>query len=72
MPEGVPSWIRNGRHLGREPQHEGLLEVHLHIEDIADALLQVLVLGHGAHHRHDGLIYMCQGLGALLGMAGLG
>ena len=71
MLEGVPPLIRNGQCLGREPQHEGLLGVCLHIEDIADTLLQVLVFGHGMHHHHDGLIDWCQGLGALLGMFGL-
>ena len=42
------------------------------LEDVADAVLQVLVLGHGAHHRNDGLVYWCQGPGALLGKAGPG
>ena len=68
----VPPWIRNGQHLGQEPQHEGLLGVHLQIEDLADTLLQVLVFGHGADHSQDGLVHWCQGLGALLGTAGPG
>ena len=72
MLEGVPPWIRNGQCLGCKPQHKSLLGVRLHIEDIADALLQVLVFGHGAHHRHDGLVHWCQGPCALLEMAGLG
>ena len=69
MLEVLPPWIRNGQRLTQEPQHEGLLWVLLHIEDIGDALLQVLVFGHGADHCHDGLIHWIQGLVALLGTA---
>ena len=69
MLEGVPPWIRNGQCLGQEPQHNGLLGLHRHIKDIADALLKVLVFGQVAHHHQDGLIHWCQGPGALLGMA---
>ena len=63
MLEGIPLLIRNG---------QCLLGVCLHIEDVADALLPVLVVGHGVHHRHDGLLHWCQGPGALLRTAGLG
>ena len=69
MLEVLPHWIMNGQRLGQEPQHKGLLGVLHNIEDIADALLQVLVFGHGADHHHDGLVHLCQGLVALRGTA---
>ena len=56
MLEVLPPCIRNGQHLRREPQHEAPLGVCLHIDDVADTLLRVLVFGHGVDH-HDGLVH---------------
>ena len=70
MLEGVPPYIRNGQRLRQEPQTEGFLGVGLDIEDIGDAVPQVLGFCHGAHHHHDGLVHWCKGPGALLGLAG--
>ena len=67
--EGIPPWIRNGQHLGREPQTEGLPGVCPNIEDVGDCVPNVLGFCHGVHHHHDGLVHWCQGPGALLGTA---
>ena len=71
MLKGIPPWIRNGHHLGREPQTEGHPGVRLDIEDVGDAVPHVLGFCHGVYHHHDSLVHWGLGLGALLGMAGL-
>ena len=62
MLEGFPPLIRNGQCLRREPQQKGLLRVRLHIKDIADTLLQVLVFYHGVHDHHfeGGIFKSCK------------
>ena len=66
MFEVLPPVIRNGQHLRRERQDEGLLGALLHIQHIANGLLQVPVLLHGVDHRHDGLVHGVESLVTLL------
>ena len=57
MLEGVPPWIMNGPCLRHEQQTEVLPWVRLSIEDVADAVPQVLGFCHGVHHQYDGLVH---------------